>query len=77
LIAFYTHPQKEGAVVMKHSEFIQWLVQQGVEFQRSRGGHLTAKINDKQTKIPGPPGSPDSKEIGEGLRRAIIKNLGL
>lgn len=58
---------------MKYSEFKRWLTQQGVEFQPGKGSHLIASINGKQTTVP----YHGSKEIGEGLRRKIQKDLGL
>ncbi|HTO17702.1 MAG TPA: type II toxin-antitoxin system HicA family toxin [Pseudomonas sp.] len=58
---------------MKYSELKRWLAQQGVEFQPGKGSHLLASLNGKQTVFP----FHGSKEIGEGLRRKILKDLGL
>lgn len=57
---------------MKQSEFRRWLEQQGVEVKQGTN-HLKLYYQGHQTTIPRHP----SKEIGEGLRKAIIKQLGL
>ncbi len=59
---------------MKYSEFERWLKQQGVEVVRQgKGSHKIVRLGDKQTVLPVHKG----KEIGEGLRKDIIKQLGL
>lgn len=61
---------------MKYNEFRRWLEAQGVVFTKSRGGSSHFKIkapNGRQTIFP----SHGAKEIGEGLRKDIIKQLGL
>lgn len=58
---------------MKYSDFKRWLARNGVEFQPGKGSHLIATINGRQTTVP----FHGSKEIGEGLRRKILKDLGL
>ena len=60
---------------MKYSEFQRWLISQGVSIDKThgKGSHRTASLNGKNTTFP----YHGSKEIGEGLRRKIIKNLGL
>jgi mRNA interferase HicA len=58
---------------MKHSEFIRELKRQGVEFQSGKGTHMKATLNGRATTVP----NHGSKEIGEGLRRKILRDLGL
>lgn len=58
---------------MKYSEFERWLKSQGVEVIRQKGSHKIVRLNGKQTVFP----SHGAKEIGEGLRKKIIKDLGL
>jgi mRNA interferase HicA len=68
------HSSNEGRVLVKYSEFERWLKSQGVEVIRNgKGSHRIVKYNDKQSVFP----YHGSKEIGEGLRKAIIKQLGL
>lgn len=57
---------------MKISEFKRWLESQGV---RVDGGtrHWKLYYNGKQTTLPRHPG----KELKEGTRIAILKQLGL
>lgn len=58
---------------MKYSQFKKWLEAQGVTFQPGKGSHLIAELNGKTTVVP----FHGSKEIGEGLRKKIMKDLGL
>lgn len=58
---------------MKQSEFVRWLVKQGVTISKHQNGHRKAYYQGRQTTVPCHP----SHEIGEGLRQAIIKQLGL
>jgi mRNA interferase HicA len=58
---------------MKYSEFRRWLKAQGVEFQTGKGSHFKVSLNGKSTVFP----DHGAKEIGEGLRKSIIKQLGL
>lgn len=61
---------------MTYNEFRKWLLAQGVEFQKKGNGGSHFKIkapNGRQTILP----YHGAKEIGEGLRKAIIKQLGL
>lgn len=59
---------------MKYSEFRRWLNAQGVEFVRKgKGSHWIVRYNGNQTVFP----YHGSKEIGEGLRLKIIRDLGL
>ncbi|MGJ7611171.1 MULTISPECIES: type II toxin-antitoxin system HicA family toxin [unclassified Variovorax] len=57
---------------MKQSEFKRSLASQGVTFVEGKK-HTKAILNGKQTVMPRHP----SHEIGEGLRKAILKQLGL
>lgn len=57
---------------MKQSEFKRWLASQGATFKQG-SKHLKVYLNGKQTTLPRHP----SHEIGEGLRKAILKQLGL
>lgn len=59
---------------MKYSEFERWLKRQGVEVARNgKGSHRILRFNGKQCPLP----YHGSKEIGESLRKEIIKQLGL
>jgi len=58
--------------MMKQSEFQRWLASQGATFKQGKK-HLKVYLNGKQTSLPRHP----SHEIGEGLRKAILKQLGL
>lgn len=62
---------------MKYSEFKRWLKQQGCSFLEGKGhgkgSHLTVLYKERKTTLP----FHASKEISEGLRRAIIKQLGI
>lgn len=60
---------------MKYSEFRRWLIQQGAILQKYRSGssHFKVYLGDKQSIFP----DHGSKEMGEGLRKAIMKDLGL
>ena len=57
---------------MKISEFKRWLAAQGVQFVEG-GKHTKVYLNGRQTTLPRHSG----QEIGEGLRKAILKQLGL
>ena len=57
---------------MKQSEFKRWLAEQGATFKQGKK-HLKVYLNGKQTTLPRHP----AKELGEGVRQAIIKQLGL
>lgn len=57
---------------MKQSEFKRFLAGKGATFKQG-SNHLKVYLNGKQTTMPRHP----SKEIGEGLRLAILKQLGL
>ncbi|MDG2617765.1 type II toxin-antitoxin system HicA family toxin [Thermoleptolyngbya sichuanensis XZ-Cy5] len=57
---------------MKQSEFKRWLAEQGATFKQGKA-HLKVYLNGRQTTLPRHP----SHEISEGLRKAILKQLGL
>jgi len=57
---------------MKQAEFLKWLAAQGATFKDGKK-HMKIYLNGKQTVMPRHPG----KELGEGLRRTIMKQLGL
>ena len=57
---------------MKQSEFRRWLAAQGATF-REGTRHVRVYLHGRQSTMPRHP----SHEIGEGLRKAIIKRLGL
>lgn len=57
---------------MKQSEFKRWLAAQGARFENG-SRHIKVYLNDRQSTLPRHP----SHEIGDGLRRAILKQLGL
>lgn len=59
---------------MKYSEFRRWLKAQGVTFKPGKGtSHFKVSLGDHQTVFP----DHGAKEMPEGLRKAIIKQLGL
>jgi mRNA interferase HicA len=58
---------------VKYSEFIRLLSSHGVTFQKGKGSHLKAFYQSRQTAVP----NHGSKEIGEGLRKDILKQLGI
>ena len=69
----YTYPiatDKGGAV--KQSEFRRWLESQGVEIRQGTN-HLKLYYHGRQSTMPRHP----SKELGEGLRKTILKQLGI
>ncbi|OZI23633.1 mRNA interferase [Bordetella genomosp. 9] len=57
---------------MKQSEFRRWLADQGATFKEGTS-HTKVYFQGKQTTLP----RHGSQEIGEGLRRTILKQLGL
>ncbi|MGL5948166.1 MAG: type II toxin-antitoxin system HicA family toxin [Aeromonas sp.] len=58
---------------MKSSEFRRWLMSQGIEIKSgAKHDKLRNPANGKASHLP-----RHGSEIGEGLRRAIIKQLGL
>ena len=57
---------------MKVSEFKRYLASCGAQFFEG-SKHTKVYLNGKQSTLPRHPG----QEIGEGLRKAILKQLGL
>lgn len=57
---------------MKQSEFRRWLELQGVEIRQGTN-HLKLYYQGRQSTMPRHP----SKELGEGLRKSILKQLGI
>jgi mRNA interferase HicA len=57
---------------LKGSELRRWLQSHGARFDEG-AKHTKVYLNGRQTTIPRHP----SKEIGEGLLRAIKKQLGI
>jgi mRNA interferase HicA len=64
---------KHTGGLMSCNEFKRWLLAQGVEISKQRNKHFKIFYNGKQTVLP----DHGAKEIGEGLRKTIIKQLGL
>jgi mRNA interferase HicA len=60
--------------VMKFSEFRRWSKAQGVTFEEGKGSHfkVTAPNGNKTTFA-----NHGAKEMPEGTRNAVIKQLGL
>ncbi len=61
---------------MSYNEFRKWLLAQGVIILKKGNGGSHFKVrapNGNQTILP----NHGAKEISEGLRRSIIKQLGL
>ncbi len=55
---------------MKFSEFRKWLQQRGVSFKEGKR-HTKLYFVGRQCTLP----RHGSREIGEGLRRAVLKQL--
>lgn len=60
---------------MKYSEFRRWLLEQGAILQKHRRGssHFKVYLEDRQSIFP----DHGAKEMPEGTRKKIIKDLGL
>lgn len=59
---------------MKYSEFRRWLERRGAIFTSPRrGSHFTVELNGEFSIFP----DHGAKEIGEGLRNKILKDLKL
>jgi mRNA interferase HicA len=59
---------------MKYSEFKRWLERQGVHISRqAKGSHMILTLNGKEATFS----YHGSKEMREGTRLAILKQLGL
>jgi mRNA interferase HicA len=57
---------------MKQSEFRRWLAARGAHFKEGRK-HTKVYLRGRQTTLPRHPAA----EIGEALRKAILRQLGL
>ena len=57
---------------MKVSEFKRWLATQGVRFEEGKR-HTKLYYRSRQSTLP----RHGSQELGDGLRKAIMKQLGL
>lgn len=57
---------------MKVSEFKRWLAAQGVYFEEGKR-HTKLYYQGRQSTLP----RHGSQELGDGLRKAILKQLGL
>lgn len=57
---------------MKTSEFKRFLASKGATFVEG-AKHTKVYLNDKQTTLP----RHASQELGEGLRRSILRQLGI
>lgn len=58
---------------MKYSEFHKKIKQAGWVHVRTKGSHYIYEKNNQSVPVP----FHGSKEIGEGLRKAIVKQMGL
>lgn len=58
---------------MKSSEFHRWISKQGWVLKRIKGSHYIYEKEGKTIPVP----YHGSKEMGEGLRRSIVKQMGL
>ncbi|MEQ1529739.1 MAG: hypothetical protein ABL925_10510 [Methylococcales bacterium] len=67
----YNSLSKQGKYDMKLSEFARWLRAQGVTFKEGKK-HTKLYFGTRQSVLP-----RHAAEIGEGLRKTIIKQLGL
>jgi len=52
----------------------RFLAKKGATFEPGKGGHLIVRLNGKRSVLPQHGGS---KELGAGLWRAILKQLGI
>lgn len=60
---------------MKSNELKRFLAKHGCTFETHKGGsgHLTVRRGDKTSQLP----MHSKKELGTGLRKKILKDLGL
>ena len=61
-----------GAMDMKQSEFRRWLAARGAHFKEG-SRHTRVYLGGRQSTLPRHP----AHEIGDALRKAIIRQLGL
>lgn len=59
---------------MNGAQAKRFLAKKGATFAPGKGGHLIVTLNGKRSILPQHGGS---KEIGEGLWQAILKQLGI
>ena len=61
---------------MNSGELKRFLAKQGATFESHKGGsgHLTVRLGERTSQLPMHGGS---KELGTGLVRKILKDLGL
>lgn len=64
-------PKPQGCA-LKVSEFKRWLAVQGVRFEEGKR-HTKLYYHGRQSTLP----RHGAQELGEGLRKAILKQLGL
>jgi mRNA interferase HicA len=71
----YNYLIKTQGLTMNCNEFKRWLAKQGCTFDSSRGkgGHITVMYKGLKTVMP----FHGSKEMREGTRKAILKQLGI
>lgn len=67
----YFH-NRAGDATVKISEFRKWLAQKGATFEEG-AKHTKVYYKGKQTTLP----RHQSQQLGEGLRKAITKQLGI
>lgn len=60
---------------MNANELKRWLAARGCSFETHRGGsgHLTVRRGNRKSQLP----MHGKKELGRGLVRKILKDLGL
>ncbi len=58
---------------MKSSEFHRWIRKEGWVLKRIKGSHYIYEKEGKTIPVPYHGG----KEMGEGLRKSIVKQMGL
>nr|DAN36726.1 MAG TPA: hypothetical protein [Caudoviricetes sp.]DAR91984.1 MAG TPA: hypothetical protein [Caudoviricetes sp.] len=58
---------------MKYSELHRWIKRSGWVFERAKGSHYIYQKEEATYPVP----FHGSKEIGESLRKKIIKEMGL
>jgi mRNA interferase HicA len=70
----YTELAQQRGEVMSYNEFKRWLKARGVRFESLNGtSHFKIYFEGKQTIFP----DHGAKEMKEGTRKGIIKQLGL
>lgn len=59
---------------MNSNQAKRYLTKKGCSFSPGKGGHLLVEFNGRRSVLPMHGGS---KELGKGLWKAILKQLGL